>query len=185
MTEKQKLLIVGLGNPGKEYAFNRHNIGFMVIDELGKKYNVSFQSDKNSIFGKIELENKFIFLLKPTTYMNLSGNPVSSFLSKNGILPNCMLVVHDEIDIPFEDIRLKFQGGHAGHNGLRNIIDRVGSKDFHRLRFGVGRPPRSDFSVADFVLSNFTKEEKEKLYGLLNKSILEIDKWIKNFLDVA
>lgn len=178
MASKHKLLIVGLGNPGKEYSGNRHNAGFIVLDALCDRLSSSFNSDKKCISAGSDTEHKQLVLLKPQEYMNLSGNCVSSFLAKNGIHTNQMLVIHDEIDIPFGDIRLKFGGGHAGHNGLRNIIDRTGTRDFHRLRFGVGRPPHPDFSVADFVLSNFTQEEKGKLGEMIERSLKEIEKWM-------
>lgn len=173
-----KLIIAGLGNPGQKYDGTRHNIGFDIIDCLASKLNTSFNSDKKCQSAKILYENKNLTLLKPLEFMNLSGNGVANSLRREGVPPNRLLVIHDEIDFPFSKIKMKIGGGNAGHNGLKDIIEKIGSKEFHRLRVGVGRPENSA-DVADYVLSRFSSEEREKLSVIRDESILKILDWIK------
>lgn len=156
------MLVVGLGNPEKKYAKNRHNVGFMVLDTLA--------SDWREKWKGFYAKDGDVTYLKPMTFMNLSGEsvqPAAAFLKAE---PKDILVVHDELDLPFGDIRLKLGGGHAGHNGLRSIIACLGSPDFARLRIGIGRPPpgfRGD--VADYVLSNFDGVEAAQLGEVLDR----------------
>jgi PTH1 family peptidyl-tRNA hydrolase len=157
-------LVVGLGNPGPNYQSNRHNVGQMVVDILAKRLGANFKSSRQQALcaeARIAPGKPKVMLAKPTSFMNLSGNPVN-LLSKFYSIPlERIVVVHDEIDIPFGDIRVKFAGGHAGHNGLRDIIAKLGN-DFHRIRFGVGRPLGSQ-EVASFVLENFSSLERKEL----------------------
>ncbi len=157
-------LVVGLGNPGPNYQSNRHNIGQIVVDILAKRLATNFKSSRHQALcaeARIAPGKPKVILAKPTSFMNLSGNPVN-LLSKFYSIPlERIVVVHDEIDIPFGDIRVKFAGGHAGHNGLRDIIAKLGN-DFHRIRFGVGRPKGSQ-EVASFVLENFSSAERKEL----------------------
>jgi PTH1 family peptidyl-tRNA hydrolase len=157
-------LVVGLGNPGPNYQSNRHNVGQMVVDILAKRLGANFKSSRQQALcaeARIAPGKPKVVLAKPTSFMNLSGNPVN-LLSKFYSIPlERIVVVHDEIDIPFGDIRVKFAGGHAGHNGLRDIIAKLGN-DFHRIRFGVGRPLGSQ-EVASFVLENFSSLERKEL----------------------
>lgn len=173
-----KLLIAGLGNPGDKYNGTRHSIGFAVIDKLAEKEGVSFNSDKKCPSTEIILFNKKVLLIKPFEFMNLSGNGVSLFMRKNGINPSELLVIHDEIDFEFAKCKMKIGGGHAGHNGLRDIIAKIGSADFHRLRVGVGKP-KDGRIVADYVLSRFTSEEKDTLESVYKLCIEKIQDWIK------
>ena len=173
-----KLLIAGLGNPGDKYKGTRHNIGFEVIDRLADKFGASFNSDKKCPSTEIFANEKTVLLIKPFEFMNLSGNGVSLFIRKNGILPGKLLVIHDEIDFEFAKCKMKIGGGHAGHNGLRDIIAKIGTADFHRLRVGVTKP-KDGRVVADYVLSKFTADEKEKLNKVYETCLLKIQDWIK------
>ncbi|MGO2660748.1 aminoacyl-tRNA hydrolase [Mycetocola reblochoni] len=158
-------VIVGLGNPGDRYAATRHNIGQMVVDELAARAGARWGSHKANA-RVAEAWNRpggtKMILAKPNSFMNLSGGPVQALCRFYSVAPEDLIVVHDELDIPFDTIRLKRGGGHGGHNGLRDIIPAVGSADFTRVRMGIGRPPgRQD--VADFVLSGFSSSERAAL----------------------
>lgn len=161
-----QFLVVGLGNPGPNYQQNRHNIGHLVLDELARRMGSKFKSHKTQSFladGKHG--DKKVLLAKSTGYMNLSGSPVQALMKFYEIPAERLIVIHDELDIPFGELRTKFSGGHAGHNGLRDIIAKIGN-DFHRVRFGIGRPPGSQ-EVSDYVLSNFSSTEKKELDVLI------------------
>ncbi len=154
-------LIVGLGNPGEKYRFNRHNSGFVVIDAIANNYNAHFlyQAKFFADIAKININTNQLILLKPQTYMNNSAKSVSSIVNFFSINPEQILVVHDDLDLEFSDIRIKIAGGHGGHNGLRDIISHIGN-NFYRLRMGIGRPVNHT-NVSNFVLSDFTKNEKK------------------------
>lgn len=164
MTEKAKL-IVGLGNPGSEYSQTRHNIGFMVMDFLEKKYSLSWKEKFKGLYSQISVGDEKIYFLKPQTYMNLSGESVSALCTFFKIGISDILVVYDEIELPFATLVFKKGGGLAGHNGLKSIVAQMGSQDFLRLRMGVGRPVHGD--VASYVLSKFGSEEKVILSNFL------------------
>ncbi len=154
-------VIVGLGNPGSKYSKTRHNAGFWFIEEVAAKYSATFRPEKK-FFGevsKVLVEGKDIWLLKPDTFMNRSGYAVQSLLSFYRISADQLLVVHDEIDLPPGTAKLKTGGGHGGHNGLRDIINQLGSKSFHRLRIGIGHPGSKD-QVVDYVLHNPSIDER-------------------------
>lgn len=174
------LLIVGLGNPGERYKGNRHNIGFMIIDAFTKKIESSWKDSKKYDESSQNIDGFKIHFIKPKEYMNLSGISVASFSKSFKIPPNQILVIQDEVDLPFGKIKNKIGGGTAGHNGLRDIVDRMGSGDFHRLRFGVGKPDKEQMEVADFVLQNFTSDEKGNLAVLLVECVKRIEEWILN-----
>jgi len=159
-------LIVGLGNPGPGYSSNRHNVGQMVLDVLASRIGGTFKSHKaNALVLEGKLAGQRVVLAKSTGFMNLSGTPVVALCKFFSIPIEQVLVLHDELDLEFGDIRTKFAGGHAGHNGLRDIIAKI-SPDFHRVRFGIGRPP-GQMEVASFVLQNFSTEERKELPTLL------------------
>lgn len=152
-------LLIGLGNPGRKYKETRHNVGFVILDELAKVNG--FEINKKKFKGRyslVELFDRKICCIKPQNFMNLSGEVVDSFLNFYKALPAEMLVVHDDIDLPLGTLRLSFGSGHAGHNGIRSIHDWIYTKDFYRLRVGVGRPP-ANVDSADYVLGKFTKDE--------------------------
>lgn len=173
------LFIVGLGNPGRDYASHRHNVGFMALDRLAERVGAeSFREKFSGAYARATISGESAVLLKPLTYMNESGRSVQPAMAFFKALPSDLIVIHDELDLPFADVRLKVGGGHAGHNGLRSIMAQVGTGDFGRVRMGVGRPPAGfRGEVADFVLSGFTLEERAALSECLNlatKSVLDV-----------
>jgi PTH1 family peptidyl-tRNA hydrolase len=153
------LLVAGLGNPGREYRNTRHNVGFMVADELARRHGASFRSKFSGAVADVRLSERRLALLEPQTYMNESGRSVAAAARFYKVPVEALLVVHDEVDLPVGRMQARLGGGLAGHNGLRSIASQVGSGDFLRLRIGVGRPERGDpRPVADFVLSPFPPE---------------------------
>ena len=162
-------LIVGLGNPGAQYAKNRHNVGFMAVDAIGDDARVAVNRSKfKGQYGSGTIAGSSAVLLKPETFMNRSGFSVSPARSFFNVEVGHIVVLHDELDLPFGTVRIKVGGGHAGHNGLRSIIDQLGSKDFVRVRIGIGRPVHG--SVSDFVLSDFAGEQQEWLGDLVERA---------------
>lgn len=165
-----KYLIVGLGNPGEKYTLTRHNVGFMVLDELVKKYETSFQTEKLAEKAEIKHKGRSLYLIKPSTFMNLSGKSVNYWLQQLKISPKNLLVVVDDIALPHAKLRLRPKGSAGGHNGLADIEQVLGNANYARLRFGVG----SDFAKgqqADYVLSNFKDEQQAELAEGIDKSI--------------
>jgi peptidyl-tRNA hydrolase, PTH1 family len=153
------LLVAGLGNPGPEYAATRHNVGFLVVDELARRLGGSWRGKFSGEVAEVRLDGLRLALLKPQTYMNESGRSVGAALRFFKADPAALLVVHDEVALEPGRIQARFGGGLAGHNGLRSVAQHVGTADFARLRIGVGRPERGDpRPVADFVLSPFPSE---------------------------
>jgi PTH1 family peptidyl-tRNA hydrolase len=154
------LLVAGLGNPGREYARNRHNVGFMVVDELARRHGGSFKGKFSGELGELRIEGAKVALLKPQTYMNDSGRSVGPALQFFKLEPVALLVVHDESDLDTGRLQARLGGGLAGHNGLRSINKQLGTPEFLRLRVGVGRPGRGDQRpLADYVLSDFVPED--------------------------
>jgi PTH1 family peptidyl-tRNA hydrolase len=166
------ILVVGLGNPGPKYAETRHNLGFRVTDGLASRAGDPPWREKfNGLFAQSELEGKVVGLLKPMTYMNASGRSVQAAQAFYKVAREDLLVVHDELDLPFGQLRLKVGGGEAGHNGLRSISQAIG-QDYARLRIGVGRPP-PEFrgSGADFVLQAFAPAEQAEIDAILGRAV--------------
>lgn len=154
-------LIVGLGNPGEEYAHTRHNAGFDVVAELADECGARFwKSECGARTTRAKLAGEDVLLACPQSFMNTSGGPVSKLCREYGVSPEKLIVIHDELDIPAGSIRVKFGGGHAGHNGLRSICDKLGTRDWFRVRIGIGRPP-GRMPVADYVLKRPRGEEEE------------------------
>lgn len=166
-------LIVGLGNPGPEYEKTRHNIGQMVLDELAKEVGGSFKKHSKAsavvVEGRLGFGGPKVLLMKSLGYMNTSGGPVSAVAKFYGIDPDHIIVVHDELDIPFDTIKLKIGGGEGGHNGLRDITKALGTKDYYRVRTGIGRPP-GRMDTADFVLKPFSSTEAKDLPFLISNA---------------
>ena len=167
--QPQKIrMIAGLGNPGEEYAQTRHNAGFKAIDELARQANVTYwKNQAGAEVASIKVNDaeaeggkRKVILVKPQSYMNTSGGPISKLCAQYKVSVEELLVIHDELDIPAGDVRIKVGGGHAGHNGLRSIIDKMGSRDFSRVRVGIGNPP-GRMPVADFVLKQLRSREAE------------------------
>jgi peptidyl-tRNA hydrolase, PTH1 family len=171
------LLVVGLGNPGREYARNRHNAGAMVVDELARRHGGSWKSKFNGQLSEIRIDGHKLALLKPETYMNESGRSVGSAASFFKVAPDAVLVVHDEGDFDLGRLELKYGGGLAGHNGLRSIAQHLKTQDFLRLRIGVGRPERGDpRPLADYVLSDFEPhDDAEALIARAADAVEQLD----------
>jgi peptidyl-tRNA hydrolase, PTH1 family len=154
------LLVVGLGNPGREYARNRHNVGWLIVDELARRHGASFRSKFSGQLAETRIGDHRVALLKPETYMNLSGQSVAAAARFFKVEPADVLVVHDEIDFDPGRLQVRLGGGLAGHNGLRSVAQYLKTPDFMRLRVGVGRPGRGDRrDPADYVLSDFEPHE--------------------------
>jgi peptidyl-tRNA hydrolase, PTH1 family len=154
------LLVAGLGNPGREYAGNRHNVGWMVVEELARRHGGSWRSKFNGQLAEVRIDGHKVALLKPETYMNDSGRSIQAAAKFFKVDPDAVLVVHDEGDFELGRLQARIGGGLAGHNGLRSIAQQLGTPDFMRLRVGVGRPERGDpRPLADFVLSDFRPED--------------------------
>jgi PTH1 family peptidyl-tRNA hydrolase len=171
-------LVAGLGNPGPGYAGNRHNVGHMVLATLADRMSARFTTHKtNSAVaeGRSYPGGPRLVLAKPNTFMNLSGGPVAALLRFYSLPPEQLIVVHDELDLPFDSLRLKFGGGHGGHNGIRDIIQAIGSNEFTRIRVGIGRPPGRQ-PAADFVLRDFSASERAVLPNLLEDAADSIEK---------
>jgi PTH1 family peptidyl-tRNA hydrolase len=180
-------LVVGLGNPGADYAFNRHNVGQMVIDVLAKRLGASFSKHKSNAMvseTRLGIGLDKLILAKPLSYMNTSGGPVANLAKFYDIAPENIIVIHDELDIPAETIRIKFGGGHAGHNGLRDIISSLGTNEYLRIRVGIGRPPGS-METADYVLKNFSSTEKKELPTTLELAADAVEAIIRDGLTEA
>lgn len=163
-------LIVGLGNPGKRYAKNRHNLGFMAIDRFAEKHNIDLDiKKKKAVYGKGMCNGEEIVVLKPQTFMNLSGEAVLYLASFLKIKPENIIVVADDTELPFGKIRIRRKGGSGGHNGIKSLINSLKTENFPRLRFGIGRPPEnSGIELYDYVLQDFTPEELTVLSEKLN-----------------
>ncbi len=157
-----KYLIAGLGNVGREYENTRHNIGFMILDAFVKASNVVFEDKRYGFVAETRLKNKQLVLLKPSTYMNLSGNAIRYWMQKENIDLENLLVVVDDIALPFGSLRLKPKGSDAGHNGLRHIQATLGTQQYNRLRFGIGNQFLQGMQI-DYVLGEFSPEEKQVL----------------------
>lgn len=160
-------LVVGLGNPGPRYAGHRHNIGFMVVDELGRRTGAAFREKFKGLFDRVRMGAEDVVLLEPLTWMNLSGPSVGAAATFFKAEPAGTIVVHDELDLPFGSVQVKVGGGHAGHNGLRSIFDHF-PKDFVRVRCGIGRPPHGD--VTNWVLSDFDGVDRAVLPDLVARA---------------
>ena len=164
--------IVGVGNPGDKYSNTRHNAGYWFIDELARQYNISMTKEAKfkALTGRIELPTHRLWLLKPDTFMNLSGHAVCTFMRFYKLQPEQLLVAHDELDLPAGTIRLKQGGGHGGHNGLKSIINCLGSKEFSRLRIGIGHPGHKS-QVVGYVLNKPPKEERNAVDQAIQRSL--------------
>jgi peptidyl-tRNA hydrolase, PTH1 family len=166
----ERWLVVGLGNPGPQYAGNRHNIGAMCCDVLATVLGTSLKRDKSrAMTATGRLGGVPVVVAKPTSYMNLSGGPVASLRGFYKIPPERIVVIHDELDLPFGTLRLKLGGGDNGHNGLRSITSALHTKDYYRARVGIGRPP-GRMDPADYVLRDFSAAERTELPELLGRA---------------
>jgi len=175
-------LIVGLGNPGRKYQFNRHNVGFMVADFIfeNSRGQAQWKQESGGLVAKVIISNVEAILLKPQSFMNLSGEPVQAVAKYYKIDLDKIIVAHDEIDLEFSDIKFQFDRGHGGHNGIRSIHKHLGSNKYHRIKIGVGRPQNSNMEVADYVLQNFGAVEIELLRNILERCFTGVETLIKD-----
>lgn len=180
-------LIVGLGNPGPTYAEHRHNVGQMVTDALAGRLSASWRARGRAL----TVEDRFgplpgvrVVLAKPNSYMNLSGGPVAELLGYYKITPEQLIVVHDELDIPYDTLKLKYGGGDGGHNGLRSIRSSVGTGDYYRVRVGIGRPP-GRMPTADYVLSPFSSAERKDLVFAVDRAADAVEALVTHGLESA
>jgi PTH1 family peptidyl-tRNA hydrolase len=195
---EERWLVVGLGNPGPEYAGNRHNVGAMVLDELARRLGVSLGRAAGALGRRPQAQAAEVrlgtlpggapgpraVLARPTTYMNVSGGPVAALAKYYGVPPKRVVMVHDDLDIPFADVRLKLGGGEGGHNGLRDTSRALGTRDYLRVRVGIGRPPgRTD--PADFVLENFSSAERKDLAWLVDRAADAVESVVVEGLEKA
>lgn len=173
----ERFLIVGLGNPGKRHRFNRHNIGFMAVDRLVEMNDIKLDRVKfNALVGTGHVGKRQVLVAKPQTFMNRSGSSVNSLLRFFKIPNEFLLVIYDEIDLPFGTIRIREKGGSGGHNGMRSIIDFIGP-EFSRIRLGVGRPP-GQMDAAKYVLKDFNAEERNVLEELLDTAADAVESFV-------
>jgi PTH1 family peptidyl-tRNA hydrolase len=180
-------LVVGLGNPGPAYAGHRHNVGHIVADLLAHRLGSRFSSHKGRADlaeGRLTPGGPRLIVAKPRSYMNESGGPVVSLARYFDVPPERMIVVHDELDLPFAGLRLKLGGGDNGHNGLKSIRKSLGTGDFHRVRVGIGRPP-GRMEPAEFVLRDFSKSERDELDLLVDRAADAVESLITDGLDRA
>ena len=184
MSEQDKYLIVGLGNPGRKYRGNRHNIGFMAVDLLANEYGISSNTTQNkAIVGNGRIQGKAVILAKPQTFMNNSGDSVGP-LAKYFKIPNeNILVIYDELDLPFGTIRLREKGGAGGHNGMKSIINHLG-QNYARMRLGIGRPP-GQMPVPAYVLQDFHKNDLLLLDDVLNEAIKATETFLTDGIQLA
>lgn len=172
-------MIVGLGNIGRQYAQTRHNVGFMIIDELAAKLNADFQTSKFEAQVATAFQNgEKILLVKPSTYMNDSGRAVGPLMSYYNIEPADLLVIHDDLDLPLGKVRLKQKGSAGGHNGIKSIISHVGDQHFKRVKVGIDHPQK--MSVVDYVLGKFKPAEVAQLEDAKTTALAAIEAWLAN-----
>ncbi len=178
------LLVAGLGNPGREYARHRHNVGWMVVDELARRHGGSWKSKFSARVAEVRVDGARLALLKPETYMNDSGRSVVPALRFFKLPPNALLVVHDEGDFDLGRLQVRAGGGLAGHNGLRSIAQQLGTQEFLRLRIGVGRPERGDpRPLADYVLSDFAPHDDPD--AIVARAADAVEAVVRDGLDAA
>lgn len=175
-------VIAGLGNPGPSYQATRHNAGAWFIEQIARAYNIELQSNRQApVFsGEVTVEGERCYLIIPKSYMNLSGQPIQQFMHFYKLSPSDLLVAHDELDIPVGDLRLKQGGGHGGHNGLRSIVQQLGSSEFKRLRIGIAHPGHAD-KVADYVLQKPSLADKQLIDDKIDEAVCRLPLIIKSF----
>ncbi|MGY6496901.1 MAG: aminoacyl-tRNA hydrolase [Microcella sp.] len=185
--DRDTWLVAGLGNPGPGYAGNRHNVGQMVLDTVAGRVGARLSRHRSTTMlaeARLRPGGPKLVLAKPLSYMNTSGGPVSAAAKYFGIEPDRVIVVHDDLDLPFETLRLKSGGGHGGQNGVRDIIKALGTPDFVRVRVGIGRPPGQQ-SAADYVLRDFPASERAQLPFVLDEAADAIERIIDDGLVAA
>lgn len=178
-------LIVGLGNPGKEYAETRHNVGFRVVDELARRFALTFgKLERKAFTATGVIHGKKVILTKPQTYMNLSGEAVRSLVDFYKVETPNLLVISDDLDIPLGTLRLRKLGGAGGQNGMRSVIQHLGTPEFSRLRFGIGRPP-GKMQPKDYVLSQFKGDDAILAAQMIDRAANAAEVWLRSGIDAA
>ncbi len=163
-------IIVGLGNPGIRYEQTRHNVGFTAADFLSGKFNATFKLKNNALYATVGIGKYKCLVLKPQTYMNNSGEAVAYFANYYKIAPEKIIVICDDVSLPFGSLRIKRKGSFGGHNGIKSIIELLGSDDFVRIKIGVGNKPNPDYDLADFVLGKFSKDESARIKPVIENA---------------
>jgi len=178
-------LIVGLGNPGPGYARHRHNVGFMAVDRFAERHGFRFaRREANALVAVGSFDGSPLVLAKPQTFMNVSGSAVKALLRRYGRSAADLTVVYDDLELPLGRLRVRKEGGHAGHNGMRDIIAAVGTPQFARIRLGIGRPP-SGVDPADYVLSSFTPDERPQVEAMLDDAVAALEHLLREGPDSA
>lgn len=178
-------LIVGLGNIGKEYEGTRHNIGFMVADELAKRWGITiWKNERSAMCAEYRIPEK-VFLIKPTTYMNLSGEAVGAFANFYNIGPEDIAVIQDDLDLPCGKLRIRRKGSAGGHNGIKSIQQHLGTGDFPRFKIGIGHPERNASAVIGHVLHRFGKEEQPLIEDAVKQMADAVELWLKGDMDAV
>ncbi len=178
-------LIVGLGNPGRTYRGNRHNVGFMLLDRLAESWGLTFSRQQfDALIAEGLVQGEKVRLAKPETFVNLSGRPVASLLRYYKLPLRHLLVAHDDMDIPLGTLRMRPEGGSGGHKGMRSIQENLGTQGFPRLRIGIGRPP-GNMDPAAFVLQDFSDQEAEIMGQVLERAVEFVSAWLLEGIDVA
>lgn len=176
-------LIVGLGNPGVKYQNTRHNIGFMFVDRLAEVSGIRFSSSDRTLWGKGEVYGKEAIIIKPQTFMNLSGDAVQRVVSSNSVPLESIITAYDDLDLPLGKIRLRKGGGSGGHRGIASMIERLGSSAFPRLRLGIGRP--ADGDIVEYVLSPFAPGEWDMVEEMIDKAVSSVEVFVKEGIEPA
>ena len=167
------MIIVGLGNPGTRYSKTRHNAGFLVLDELVRRWQGQFKDNKDRYTASCIVETQRITCIKPLTFMNLSGRAVAPLVRFEKRKPQDILVIYDDLDTDSLRVRSRIGGGSGGHNGIKSLIQELGSAEFHRIKIGIGRPIDTRFEITDWVLGNFSDEELDKIQNEVTDAVLE------------
>lgn len=171
-------VIAGLGNPGEKYAYTRHNIGFMIISELAERYKINSSYKFDGLLGDFFFGGEKVIIFQPMKYMNKSGQPIWKLMDYFQIAADDLLVIHDDLDLELGQMRFKQNGGSGGHNGIKSIINHLGTDEFKRLKIGIGRPPEN-IPVPDFVLTNFQGEEKKLAEEVVDKAVSAVELMLK------
>lgn len=177
-------LIVGLGNPGRRYQGTRHNIGARVIETLARRHRVTLREEGWADVGALTLHGARVLFARPQTYVNVSGTAVADLRRRHRLPLENLLVVFDDLDLPVGQIRLRAKGGHGGHNGMRSIVEALGSEEFPRLRVGIGRP-REDVDPADYVLSRFSKGEQAQMDEAVERAADAVEAYVRRGIEAA
>jgi peptidyl-tRNA hydrolase, PTH1 family len=185
-------IVLGLGNPGSKYNWNRHNVGFHVLDMLAEKFGINVKkAECNALTGAGEISGIPVILAKPKTYVNVSGRAVSALMERYKAKLSDIIVIHDDLDMPLARIRVRTSGSSGGHNGLKSIIAQTGSKEFGRIKVGIGRPDEgrsdraSEDEIVDYVLSNFTPEEKDKMLEAFGNAAAAVETILAEGMEAA